>query len=381
MPNIGDLRQKQALPLDAKVAMTQARIREWYNHFNGDVCVSFSGGKDSTVLAHLVHTVCPDVPLIFANTGLEYPEIQSFARKMGAKFVYPKMRFDQVISEFGYPLISKETAEVIHGARNIQNGEKGQRKGTGVPRKNPDGYWLNWRRKALQGLPPFDSGHYKKTKWAALAQECQFNISQRCCNIMKKAPLHDYQEETHQMPYIGTLTDESYRREQKWLQQGCNAFDAKYKTSQPMSFWKEQDVLHYIKREGIEIASVYGDIVAYDKKSGFEYEPLPGFDCELKCTGCDRTGCIFCGFGCHLEKGETRFQRLAKTHPKQYEYCMRGGQWVDNPKFDPTAPKYDGEWKNWNPKKIWCPSKKGLGMKKVFDDINALYGKDFIRYE
>ena len=83
----------------------------------------------------------------------------------------------------------------------------------------------------------------------------------------------------------------------------------------------------------------------------------------------------------YLEKGETRFQRLARTHPRQYDYCMNGGQWVDNPKYDPTAPKMDGEWQNWNPKKIWVPSKKGLGMKKVFDDCNQIYGKDFIRYE
>lgn len=82
-----------------------------------------------------------------------------------------------------------------------------------------------------------------------------------------------------------------------------------------------------------------------------------------------------------MEKGETRFQRLAKTHPRQYEYCIGGGQWVDNPNYDPTAPEYDGEWKNWNPKQIWVPSKKGLGMGFVFDQCNQIYGKDFLRYE
>ena len=91
--------------------------------------------------------------------------------------------------------------------------------------------------------------------------------------------------------------------------------------------------------------------------------------------------CIYCGFGFHCEKGETRFQKLAKTHPRQYEYCIGGGQWVDNPAYDHTAPKFDGEWQNWNPKKIWVPSKKGLGMGKVFDMVNEVYGKSFYRYE
>ena len=379
MPTKSDLLQRQALPLSAKVSMSKVRIREWYNHFNGDVCVSFSGGKDSTVLAHLVHDLYPDVPLVFSNTGLEYPEIQSFARKMGATFVRPSMRFDEVISKFGYPLISKETAEVITGARNIKNGTKVIHN-LGKPTKRDDGYWLNWRRKSLQGVEPFDKGHFKKDKWLALAQETCFMISQHCCGVMKKTPLKAYQHETGRFPYIGTLTDESYRREMAWIKNGCNAYDSKTPSSQPMSFWTEQDVLHYIKENNLEIASVYGDIVAVDA-SGFNYEPLPGVDCKLKCTGCQRTGCIFCLFGAHLDKGEGRFQALARTHPKQYEYCMSGGQWVDNPKFDPAAPMYDGDWKNWNPKKIWVPSKKGLGMKKVIDDCNAIYGKGFIRYE
>lgn len=382
MPEKWVLRQYQSLPLRAKVGMTENRIIEWYEHFNGAVCVSFSGGKDSTVLAHLVHEYYSSVPLVFANTGLEYPEIQAFARKMGAEFVRPKMSFSEVISTYGYPIISKENAETIHGARVIKNGAKGQRKGTGIARKNEKGEWLNWRRKALHGIPPFDSGYYCKKKWLPLARDTQFNISHYCCNVMKKEPLKRYQKEHDVYPIIGTLTVESQRREQTWLRQGCNAFEGNSKSSQPMSFWLEQDVLQYIKEKSLEICSVYGDIIETETdKDGYEYETFMSGNGKLKCSKEQRTGCIFCGFGVHNEKGETRFQRLAKTHPKQYEYCMRGGQWVDNPAYDPTAPKMDDFWENWNPKKIWVPSKEGLGMKKVFDDCNHLYGKDFIRYE
>ena len=206
-------------------------------------------------------------------------------------------------------------------------------------------------------------------------------ISHYCCQKIKKDPLNTYKRKTHRYPIMATMAEESRVRKQAWLRTGCNAFEGKIQ-SKPMSFWTEQDVLEYIVKNDLEYCSVYGDIVAVDEV-GNEYDPhntlIPG--CKLKCTGCDRTGCIYCGFGAHLEKGETRFQRLARTHPRQYEYCMGGGQWVDNPAYDPAAPVYDGEWKNWNPKQIWVPSKKGLGLKKVFDMVNEIYGKDFYRYD
>ena len=126
------LAQLQALPLDAKILMTKQRIREGYHDWHGNVVISFSGGKDSTVLSHLVHEEYPDVPMVFANTGLEYPEIQAFARKMGAEFVRPKMQFSDVISKYGYPIIGKEVAEAISFARRIVPiGGVQQRRGNG----------------------------------------------------------------------------------------------------------------------------------------------------------------------------------------------------------------------------------------------------------
>lgn len=158
MPEKWVLRQYQALPLTAKVHMSQARIREWYDHWEGNVCISFSGGKDSTVLAHVVHDLYPKVPLVFVNTGLEYPEIQSFARKMGAEFIRPKMRFDEVISKYGYPIISKENAEAIHYARKICNGGgyKGNEVQTGKHDRSSVSLYqgrTGWRRATLTGKP------------------------------------------------------------------------------------------------------------------------------------------------------------------------------------------------------------------------------------
>ena len=112
----------QALPLDRKIQISQARIIEWYTRNKGNVVVSFSGGKDSTVLLHLVRSLFPDVRAVFSNTGLEYPEIQRFVRNIpNVDVVAPQMRFDQVISTYGYPLIGKEVAEAIYYARRIRS--------------------------------------------------------------------------------------------------------------------------------------------------------------------------------------------------------------------------------------------------------------------
>ena len=119
------LKELQALPLSRKILITQTRIIEWYQHFNGCVCVSFSGGKDSTVLLDIVRKIYPDVPAVFSNTGLEYPEIQKFVKGYdNVDIVTPDMRFDEVIKTYGYPLIGKEVAEAIHYARRIRGPER-----------------------------------------------------------------------------------------------------------------------------------------------------------------------------------------------------------------------------------------------------------------
>ena len=126
-----DLRQMQSLPLEAKIAMTQRRIRDWYDYWNGQVYISFSGGKDSTVLKHLVENTpgVYDVPSLFINTGLEYSEIQKFAMsQLNVITVRPEMRFDEVIKKYGYPVISKEVSKRVYWGRKYinENGRVGE---------------------------------------------------------------------------------------------------------------------------------------------------------------------------------------------------------------------------------------------------------------
>lgn len=265
-------------------------------------------------------------------------------------------------------------ARETHGERRSQ--QEKQSRGSETKRRRAD---IVGERGT--GVEIAEYSQFNKEKWLPLARDIPVMISHYCCQKIKKDPLNAYKRRTHRYPIMATMAEESRVRKQAWLRTGCNAFEGKIQ-SKPMSFWTEQDVLEYIVENDLPYCSVYGDIVAVDEV-GNEYDPKTMLmdGCKLKCTECDRTGCIYCGFGAHLERGETRFQRLARTHPRQYEYCMSGGQWVDNPAYDPVAPEYDGVWKNWNPKQIWVPSKKGLGLKAVFDMVNEIYGKDFLRYD
>ena len=114
-----ELIQWQHMDLNLKVAMTKARIRGWVNEYGTDgVYVAFSGGKDSTVLLDIVRSEYPEVPAVFVDTGLEYPETREFALSFdNVEKVKPKMNFRQVIEKYGYPMISKEVSECVYGAK------------------------------------------------------------------------------------------------------------------------------------------------------------------------------------------------------------------------------------------------------------------------
>jgi len=159
--------------------------------------------------------------------------------------------------------------------------------------------------------------------------DAPFEISASCCNVMKKSPVHAFGRKTGRKPITAQMASESRLRTSQWLKNGCNGFEMKSPISNPMSFWTEQDVLLYIKTYDLPICSVYGDIVEVEGKSvnvkDDDIKEL--FDLDrpfLKTTGCERTGCMFCGYGCHLEKpGEGRFLKMKESHPKQYDYIMR----------------------------------------------------------
>lgn len=275
MPTNYQLKHMQSLPLEAKVIKSQVRIREWYEYYNGMVYVSFSGGKDSTVMLDIVRGLYPDVPAVFFDTGLEYPEIKEFVKSIdNVVYVRPKMSFRDVIKHYGYPVVSKEQAQYIRQFNNTKS-----------------------LKLAIRRLVGNEAGFGRiSNKWLPLIA-APFKVDDRCCDALKKRPAELYERESGRMPFIGTMASDSRRRWSEWLRYGCNAFEKRRPMSTPLGFWLEEDIWAYIKSRQLKYASIY------DK-------------------GEERTGCIFCMFGLHMEGEPNRFQRLKKLHPKLYDYCI-----------------------------------------------------------
>lgn len=277
------LEQRQKYSLKQKIILSLNRIDEWIKIYGDKVYVSFSGGKDSTVLLHLVRTVNPNVTACFADTGLEYPEIREFVDTIpNVVKVRPKLSFFQILKKYGYPILSKKIAMAMDRVQNA---------------KDP----LQIQLRLCGGICP-SSGKYQAPtvpkKWQYLL-DSGIKISDKCCYYMKKAPFLRFEKETgKKYPIIGTMACESEERKLTYLKEGCNAFNAKKPKSTPIAFWTEQDIWEYIKLYNLPYAKIY------DK-------------------GEKRTGCMFCMFGVQFEDpNNNRFTRMKISHPELYDYCI-----------------------------------------------------------
>jgi 3'-phosphoadenosine 5'-phosphosulfate sulfotransferase (PAPS reductase)/FAD synthetase len=371
-----ELHQWQALPLKIKILMTAERIRNWVNEFGEEgVYLSFSAGKDSTVLGHIIREVCgyKNIPFVFADVPTQYPELKQFAKTFDNLVILkPQISFAQVCERYGFPIFSKEISECIADSRKYiriitasqpevpfayriadltgidRRADKENKLFTNLKMGNIPSEVLKSpiRVKQLFGVKCDEFGSmYDRSKYLFMLN-APFEVSNQCCKVMKKQPMHQYHKDTGRVPITAQMASESKLRTSQWLQNGCNGFDLKIPTSNPMAFWTEQDVLLYIKENAesmcksrinenkfvmfygdrivsrktgatikdkefyLPICSVYGEVVTdYEAMGQCENQMSLAdfgiFDDErllLKTTGCQRTGCVLCGFGCHLEK-------------------------------------------------------------------------------
>ena len=132
--------------LDYKEAMSVNKLEEWYTAWGGPCHVNFYGGNDATVLCSITASWLslfknPPYPLniVFVNTGLEFPEIQLFVNDyvkwlqnrfphltINLRRIRPQMNVRQVITRYGYPIVSKRIAEIVYYGRKSPDSERGR---------------------------------------------------------------------------------------------------------------------------------------------------------------------------------------------------------------------------------------------------------------
>ena len=270
--------------LESKIIQTKYLIQQAVNEFGLEkVYISYSGGKDSTVLSHIAKSMYPNILHLFANTTNEYPEtikhIQWEKEKNHTNIISvlpvdakgEVWTFKKVVERYGYPMYSKRISNAI---RTYQH--------------------------ALTERTKQNSQEYINRNFKKYEKYKELPISDKCCDKLKKEPLRRKAKELGlECAILGILASESYQREKEWLEYGCNVFhERKDNQSKPLSFWTDDDILEYIEKYNVKISALYD-------------------------MGYKRNGCMYCGFGVQLEpEGYNRFQKLKHTHPIQYSYFI-----------------------------------------------------------
>lgn len=277
--DIKELKERQSWTLNQKIDHSLGAIEQFKNRMDGKVYVAFSGGKDSTVLMHLCEKIIPDIPCVFVNTGCEYPDIVKFVRNCkedghNVEIIQPKMTARAVWEKYGFPLGSKEIAEMVHSLRVNPNSIK-SKNALGIGNKGSM-FILNKMYRYLIHEP--------------------YETSNKCCTILKKDPSKKYGKDHERFPIIGILASESLLREKTYIRRGgCNVFGL-HPNSQPLSIWNDDDIWEFIHRYKIKISDIYN-------------------------KGVDRTGCVACGFGCQY-RGDARLKTLYHLYSKYYEHVL-----------------------------------------------------------
>lgn len=300
-----------------------AELRAWDFYNDSAIrgqCYVAVGGLDSITLFLFLKSIGIDVPGVSCSS-LEDKSIQRIHNQLGIIGLPPAMKKDgtrwnkaEVIKEFGFPVLSKETAGKISllqhpTAKNatvrhaIITGETGAYGGN---RKNT-------RMKLSQKwLDKF--GGYENENEGVNYKKPDFMVSDKCCYYLKEKPCNDYAKESGRFPYMGLMASEHGRREKALMINGCNYISQGTKRSCPFAIFNRQDLLTLSLELNVPVPEIYGEIVRDSDRT-------------LRTTKAQRTGCSMCGFGIHMEKRPHRFDRLRDNNPKEWAFWMYDIGW------------------------------------------------------
>lgn len=299
---IRHFRAMQADIYEVKVRRAERRAWEFYNHpeIDGN-CYVAVGGLDSITLLVFLRSIGIDVPAVSVSV-LEDKSIQSIHQQLGVIPLKPLKSKKEVIREFGWPVISKETAGKISHLQHPTEKNATVRHAIITGETGAYGGYRKGTRMKLSQCWLEKFGGYENEAESVNYQVPDFLVSDRCCYYLKEKPCDDYRKLTGRYPYMGLMASEGGRRQKTLMINGCNYISPSTKRSCPFATFSRQDLLQLALDLRVPVPEIYGKIVR---------DP----DGTLRTTKAQRTGCSMCGFGIHLEKRPHRFDRLWERSP------------------------------------------------------------------
>ena len=264
------LNEGAAMPLPKKVAHALKVIHKAYEVNPNGWAMSFGGGNDSMVLAHILCDVMrKDLPFTYSATRVDetciLKRVKYARERWGVVTVYPKFLPKEVWEKHGVPLFSKMVAEKAH--KYIKTGNRAH----------------------LRDVPQ---------KWHEVIEAfrlCGVRISHKCCDELKKKPLKAYDKSNNIAGrFTGVRCEESRARRLGWIMQGAcyDSVSHRQWIATPLAFWTRADVKTYMAKHNLPYTE-------------------------------SRSGCRNCPFGYHLEGAENKaLDTLKEECPGLYEYTM-----------------------------------------------------------
>lgn len=349
-----DLAEEQAKSLDYKIETAKKAIKKGFEVANKSN-IAFSGGKDSTVLWHMIRTFFPNEKpyIIFGNTGVEYPESLKFARKIGkewggelfyeaqpAKTEKDGLKYDAQKEVMDWLVKTGKINEVLKADGKLRNTEALENMATPEMWEDFRKRGLIWRAGTMKsywwcldqyGFPIMGKAackldarrinidcflEFSETKsedpklieYYDLIQHVK--ISQHCCTTLKKEPSARLQKELGiDTIFLGMMASESRRRMMSFCDRGYvyQVKDGSWRVH-PMGIWTDDDVWDYIRRFNVPYSPLYN--MGYTD-SDFEFHNIK------------RNGCLGCCTD--IQFPNNHMSILRRTHPKAWKVIMKRG--------------------------------------------------------
>ena len=341
MYNIGQLKQKQSLPLEYKEKMTVGIVEEFISKYDAYVSIA---GVDSFVLNDLLERNGIFLPKVSISRA-EPKGNNAINATKGTIFLVPDMEKKDIIRERGYPIISKQLSMAV--SRWTKTKDPAQKEYRMFGGEDEEGNKLN------AGVIPIK---YRELVYAP------FLMTETCCDIIKKRPLKRWAKDNNKHPITGEMAAESKARQDEWLKHGCIMDDKKTIKCTPFGFWTPRDIIDYVLKYDIKVSDEYGKPIRINDSQ----LSLFAKEIEYKWEKAQRTGCDICTFG--IMHDMKRFKRMKDNKPNQWVGMMNGGEFIHTGEIREVKLVPHGEIIRTD--MVWVPNNVGYGYRYVIDYLN-----------